>query len=175
MEGATFESSQTITNKMNYVMQQICELSRPVAVFLSGAVLPKTCYDPTLKQTIGADTEQSSYMGVYNVRWCEQEDPMEPSTIPKMISHFKKLCPHLKGSQLRFHLECSKRFLLVPNNNYPQRAGGYQHLKVDIRDNRKPLYEIAKGKSIEALVRVLNEREYKLGGSLFGPIPHSLY
>jgi hypothetical protein len=68
VEGAIFESTQTITNKMNSVMQQICEISRPLAVFLSGTVLLKTCYDSILQSSIGQETEQASYMGIYNVR-----------------------------------------------------------------------------------------------------------
>jgi hypothetical protein len=91
MEGAIFESTQTVTNKMNSVMQQICETSRPLAVFLSGYVLPKSCYDPILQSSIGQDTEQSSYMGVYNVRWCE------PVTLLQMMKHYKEYNPNIKG------------------------------------------------------------------------------
>ena len=52
VEGACFENTQKVTNKMNLVMQQICEQSRPVVVFLSGACLPSMFYDSTLQRSI---------------------------------------------------------------------------------------------------------------------------
>ncbi|WP_288993368.1 hypothetical protein, partial [uncultured Marinobacter sp.] len=97
VEGATFESTQTITNKMNSVMEQICESSRPVAVFLAGSVLPKSCYDPNLQKRIGKDVEQSSYLGVYHVRLSEQEEPMEPSSLLQTMLHYKEYYPQMKG------------------------------------------------------------------------------
>jgi hypothetical protein len=124
---------------------------------LSGSVLPKSCYDPVLQSSIGQEIEQSSYMGVYSVRWCEQEEPMEPSSILQMMEHYKEYYPHIKGTQLRFHLECCKKCCLVPNKDYPTRAGGYRHLEVDVRDKRKPLYEIQRGVTIESVLNVFQQ------------------
>jgi hypothetical protein len=78
-EGATFESAQTVANKSNFVMQQLCEHDQPVAVFLLGHVLPQSAHDSALK-----DSEQSVYMGTYQVRWCEQEEPLQPTNLVKM-------------------------------------------------------------------------------------------
>ena len=81
---------------------------------------------------------------------------MEPASILQTMLHYKEYYPQMKGTQLRFHLELCKKFKLVPTNDYPNRPGGYQHLEVDTRDNRKPLYEIKKGVSIEAVLNVLD-------------------
>jgi hypothetical protein len=45
----------------------------------------------------------------------------------------------------------------VPNNDYPNRVAGYQHLEVDVRDKRKPLYGIQSGVSIDYVLNVFQE------------------
>ena len=44
--GATFESVQTVSNKLNMTMEQICERGSPIAVILAGDVLPLNSKTP---------------------------------------------------------------------------------------------------------------------------------
>ena len=148
-EGATFETCQSILNKMNRIMQQICESGRPLKVFLSGDMLPKHLYDDSLAAEIGRGTEQSVYMGVYHVKWCGQEEPLSGSDLLRIVDVYKDFYPALKIAQLRFLLAVSKKFMLIPDDNYVVRPGGYQHLEVDTRDDRKPVYELSKGTTID--------------------------
>jgi hypothetical protein len=156
-EGATFETPQSVLNKMNQIMQQICESGRPLKVFLSGDILPKGLYDKDLEKEIGVGTEQSVYMGMYDVEWCGQDKPLLGSDLLKIVEFYKEFYPDLKRGQLRFQLAVSKQFLLVPNQNYEVRSGGYQHLEVDIRDNRKPIYEVPRGTTIDKIFRGLDD------------------
>jgi hypothetical protein len=152
-EGATFETAQTVMNKNNRTMEQICESGRAVKVYLSGDVVPVSMYDSELEKSIGAGTEQAVYMGLYNVRWCAQQDVKTPLDLLEIMEFYKTLYPHLKGQQLRFLLESSKKFQLVPNNDYPFRKDGYQHLEVDTRDDRKPLHAVPSGDTIERIFK----------------------
>jgi hypothetical protein len=166
-EGATFESSQSVLNKNNRVMLQICEASRPVKVFLAGDVLPPCLYDKQLQTTIGASTEQAVYMGIYDVKWCAQEEEMTREDIVRIMDFYKPYYPDLNGSELRFHLETPKKFLLVPNNNYSSKEGGYQHIEVDTRDNRKPLLEVPAGKTMNSLLTSFQVEDFVSEKTLF--------
>jgi hypothetical protein len=101
-EGATFKTCQTVTNWLNAVMEQICESTRPMAVFLAENVLPVSKYDQNLQKDIGPVTEQVVYMGVYDVRWCTQEEPLDPSALIETMHFYQEFYPDLKGAQLRF-------------------------------------------------------------------------
>ena len=156
--GATFETCQTVLNKLNYTMEQICERGSPIVVVLAGSVLPNKYKDPAL----GLSEEQAMYMGVYQVTWCVQEEPLEVADLISMIAHYQPYYPDLDERQLRFHLECRKKFKLVPSDDYPQRPGGYRELEVDQRDDRKPLLEVPFGGSytkVLALKHPFSERQ----------------
>jgi hypothetical protein len=155
--GATFETAQTVSNKMNRVMEQICESGMPLKVFLSGEMLPLALYDKNLQQEIGCGTEQTVYMGMYDVRWMAQEEPMTGRDLLDKVEFYKEYYPDLKQAQLRFLLATSKKFQLVPNDVYVGREGGYQHLEVDIRDDRKPIYEVPRGTTIDNIFRGLDD------------------
>jgi hypothetical protein len=131
-EGATFETAQTIRNQVNATMEQLCERGTPICVFGAGKVLPD--YDP--------ENEQAYYYGVYKVQWCAQEEPLEVSDIKAIHQKYKAHYPDLNANNLRFHFESRKKFRLVPLDHYKPVTGGYHHLEVDQRDNRKPLFEV---------------------------------
>ena len=138
--GATFETSQTCTNKMNLVMEQICESIRVVSLYLSGDMLPKKYYDKELEKAIGIGTEQSVELGMYDVEWCAQTTPLSASDLVAMQKYYEEEYLDLRSNQMRFLFAVSKKFRLVPNTNYNDRQDGFQHVHVDTREDRKPFY-----------------------------------
>jgi hypothetical protein len=155
--GAVFESSQTILNKLNAIMELICERGTPIVVFVTGEALPKKYYDFELQQIIGLDEEQAMYMGVYNIRRRAQDMPMSPSMIQMIVDHYKLDYPNLDILNLRFLLETPKRYRLFPNNDYSTRRGGFHHLEVDTRDDRRPIFELPPRATFPKLLRAMPE------------------
>ena len=158
-DGATFETNQSVSNKLNLVMEQICERGTPIVVFAAGKVLPDN-----LANKKSQKDEQALLMGVYQVKWCAQEDPKTPSHIQAILEKYKPYYPDLSVSNLRFHLETPKKFRLLPLEMYSDRPGGYHHLVVDSRDNRKPVFEISEDSSYQNILssmssgRICSER-----------------
>lgn len=157
--GAFFETAQTIRNKYNATMEQICENGTPIVVFVAGRALPHSCYDPRLKKSIGEREEQSMYMGVYNVLRCAQDPPLMPSSLTEIKNFYKSAYGGLELINLRFLLEVSKKFRLVPNEDYKQKLGGYHHLEVDTRDNRKPMFELPSHQTFNNILRAMPLRD----------------
>ena len=149
--GATFETSQTCLNKMNLVMEQICESIRVVSLYLSGDMLPKKYYDKELEKEIGIGTEQSVEMGMYDVEWCAQTTPLSAADLVAIQKYYDEEYLDLRSNQLRFLFATSKKFRLVPNTYYNDRPRGFQHVHVDIREDRKPFYQVQKGRSIDSV------------------------
>ena len=153
--GATFEGAQTITNKHNAIMEQICENGTPIVVFVAGDALPKDYYDPVLKASIGAEEEQAMYMGVYNIVRCAQDSPMSLSDLGNIVQFYQPVYGKLDVMNLRFLLEACKRFRAVPNLDYKPITGGYYHMEVDSRDDRKPIFQIPAGETFGSVLRAV--------------------
>jgi hypothetical protein len=47
-DGATFETAQSVSNKLNHIVELICERGTPISVFLAGDILPVKYHDPSL-------------------------------------------------------------------------------------------------------------------------------
>jgi hypothetical protein len=156
-EGATFETCQTVSNKLNFTMEQICERGCPMVVILGGDVLPPQYRDRVLQKEIGCHNSQAMYMGVYQVQWCAQEAPLEAPQIKAMMEHYKLYYNDLDETQMRFHLEPRKKFVLVPSEQYREIVGGYYHLEVDTVDTRKPLFEVPGQSSYNKVLSLTNQ------------------
>jgi hypothetical protein len=153
--GATFESSQTILNKHNAVMEQVCENGTPVVVFVAGDALPKNLYNSKLKHLIGENEEQAMYLGVYNVVRCAQDSPVLPAHLAIIVKFYEPVYGQLNVMNLCFLLEASKRFRLVPNNDYVPRLGGYYHMEGDTRDDRKPMFQLPSRQTFTSVLRTV--------------------
>ena len=143
-DGATFETAQTVENKTNFTMDQLCERGSPIAMFVSGKALPLQFHD----QTLTPASEQAMYMGTFRVMRCEQEEPLEKSTINDMVAFYKEYYD-LDCTMLRFHLEVVKKYRAVPVAYLDQT---YTLMEVDKRDDRKPLFSVPPGESYQALL-----------------------
>lgn len=155
-DGATFESGQTILNNLNQTMELICERGTPIVVVLAGDVFPKQYHDSTLQKEMGPKESQAMYMGVYRVMRGAQEDPLSPEQILQRVERFKPYYPDLDETQMRFHLETTKKFILLPLDFYQDRPGGYHHLEVDTRDTRKPLCPVPLASSYKKVLALSN-------------------
>lgn len=144
-DGATFETAQTVANKANYTMDQLCERGTPIAMFVAGKALPRSFYDSVL-----APGEQAFYLGTYRVEQCAQEPPLETADINAMCTFYREHYD-LDNVMLRFHLDFRKKYRAVPVF-YERRENGYSHLQVDKRDDRKPLFEVKQGSSYQVLL-----------------------
>jgi hypothetical protein len=155
-DGATFESGQTILNHLNQTMELICERASPIVVVLAGDVLPKQYYDPELSSQIGTRESQAMYMGVYRVTRGAQEDPLSCDQVLRRVDRYKPYYPDLDETQMRFLLETTKKYILLPLDLYCERPGGYHHLNVDTRDTRKPLCEVPNSSSYKKVLSLAN-------------------
>jgi hypothetical protein len=144
--GATFETAQTVDNRCNYTMDQLCERGPPIPMFLAGKALPREYYDESLFEE--SEGEQVMYLGPYRTMQCAQEEPLEMEDINKIVSFYKPFYA-LESSMLRFHLEYRKKYKAVPVS-YTDRT--YKYIEIDTRDDRKPLFEVADSQSYLALL-----------------------
>ncbi len=142
--GATFETPQTVENKANLTMDQLCERGSPIPIFVTGKVLPDEFHDKTLPKG-----EQSMYLGPYRITQCAQQEPLDRTAINEMISFYIRYYPELDSVMLRFHLEYRKQYLAQPLQ-YNERV--YSYLEVDKADNRQPLFEVEDDASYPALL-----------------------
>jgi hypothetical protein len=124
-------------------MDQLCELGTPIAFFVSGKALPIGFYDPSLPAG-----EQAMHLGTYRVMQCAQEDPLDKEAMNQMVAFCKEYYA-LDPCMLRFHLEHRKKYQAHPAlcESRP-----YSHLRVNKRDDRKPLFEVAHGDSYQTLL-----------------------
>ena len=142
-DGATFEAAQTVENKVNFTIDQVCERGCPLAMFIAGKALPAKYRDESLPPG-----EQCMYLGAACVRQCEQEDELTKDDINKMVSFYRPYY-ELKSSMLRFHLEYRKKYRAVP---LVYRQQIYAYIDADKRDDRKPLFMVPYGESYEKLL-----------------------
>jgi hypothetical protein len=143
-DGATFEAAQSVSNKANYSMDQLCERGSPVPMFVTGNALPKQFRDVALPPG-----EQAMYLGTYRVVRCAQEEEdLEIEDINEMVRFYQEYY-ELNDVMLRFHLQTPKKYKAVPVN-YEDRK--YSLMEVDKRDDRKPLFVVPEGDSYQALL-----------------------
>jgi hypothetical protein len=139
-DGATFETAQTVENKVNFTMDQLCERGSIIAMFVAGKALPAEFHDKSLPPAM--------HLGTYCVRQCAQEDPMEPDDIKQMLAFYKDHYA-LDSCMLRFHLAYKKKYLAVP---VVCDGRAYRHIEVDKRDDRKPLFAVPEEASYRSLL-----------------------
>jgi hypothetical protein len=142
-DGATFETAQTVENKVNFTMDQLCERGSIIAMFVAGKALPAEFHDKSLPPG-----EQAMCLGTYRVLQCAQEDSIEPDDIKQMLAFYKDHYA-LDSCMLRFHLAYKKKYLAVPVA-YDRRA--YRHIEVDKRDDRKPLFAVPEEATYRSLL-----------------------
>jgi hypothetical protein len=142
-DGATFEAPQTVANKANFTMDQLCERGTPVPMFATGKAFPVRFYDPDLSAT-----EQGILVGMYRIEQQAQQDALEKEQINEMVDFYNEYY-ELDSCMLRFHLEYRKKYKAVPVE-YPPRE--YFFLEVDKRDDRTPLLSVDEGCSYQALL-----------------------
>ena len=143
-DGATFEAAQTVANKVNFAMDQLCELGTPIAFFVSGKALPVGFCDRSLQE----GQQQAMHLGTHRVMQCAQEDPLDKEAMNQMVAFCKQHCA-LDPCMLRFHLEHRKKHQAHPVLHEPQ---PHSHLRVDKRDDRKPLFEVSHNESYQTLL-----------------------
>jgi hypothetical protein len=147
-ESATFETYQTIKNKLNSVIVLVCEKRTPLVVIVAGPIFPKQFHDKTLAQQIGEDTEQAMYLGCYQSSWCAQDEPLEKKDLVQMIRYYAEFYSDMDTASLRYLLEGGKRFHLTPLS-YDRKPGGYRHLEVHVDDPRKPTFVVPTDKALK--------------------------
>jgi hypothetical protein len=146
-DGATFETAQSVSNKLNHAMELICEQGTPISVFLAGDMLPEKCHDPWLK-----GVAQGMHMGARRVMWSAQGTEKTVAEMRAMCEQCKPRCPELNMFNMRHLLETKKMCNLVPLNHCKNAPGGCHHLLADTRDKRKPLQEVPRSASCKKVL-----------------------
>ena len=106
-DGATFETAQSVSNKANFTMDQLCERGTPIAMFVAGKALPDQFQDRNLPPG-----EQAIYLGTFRVTQCAQEDLMERGDIDEMVAFYQDYY-ELQSYMLRFHLAYTKKYRAI--------------------------------------------------------------
>ena len=139
-EGAFFEHEQSIKNPYNLALENVAESGRPVVVFGAGLLFPKEFHDEDLKkETDGA--EQAFYFGTYTVLALGERPALNWDEIRAIYDEYLPTYKNLAVCNLRFLLVPHRAYRLIPVE-YPPIVGGYKHLSIDARDNRRPTFDL---------------------------------
>ena len=163
-EGAFFEHVQSINNAYNSAIEIIEERMTPLAVFVGGALLPDAFLDERLKSRI-AGAEQVLYLGTYTVQALGTEPGLLVDEIVSIKAEYADVYPGMDDGNFRFLLKPHRKYRLVPYD-YPRRDGGYTTIEIDVRDNRRPLFDVPDNVSFDKAFgfdRELFDEDSKLG------------
>ena len=147
-EGAFFEHAQSIKNPYNFAIEILVEQGTPVAVWGAGDLVPARFRDRDLaRDTDGA--EQVYYFGCYKIERSTSQPAKTREELLEVVEEYQEEYPKLTYLNLRFLLQKQHSYALVPVE-YPALKAGYHYLPVDLRDNRRPMFEVAGSQSFEA-------------------------
>lgn len=146
-EGAFFEHAQSIKNAHNFAMEILIEQGTPVTVWGAGDLVPQKFQDKTLAQETD-NAEQVFYFGCYLIERAPSEPAKSEDQILEVIEEYKVEYPNLSFLNLRFMLKMHQGYRLLPVE-YPPIDGGYHYLPVDVRDNRRPMFQVPEKMSFE--------------------------
>ena len=153
-EGAFFEHAQSIKNPHNFAMEILVEQGTPVAVWGAGDLVPTRYRDPDLASNTDS-AEQVFYFGCYKIQRSASQPGKKPDELLEVIREYKADYPKLAFQNLRFLLKDHHSYILVPVD-YPEIKGGYHYLPVDIRDNRRPMFQVPGKQSFETALGAEN-------------------